>query len=75
MEIIIMIFEALGKRKYRGKPFWLHNMADSIRDFIADYYKANPSHACGKIDSPWSLDELCLADGLRRTDTISEGLW
>jgi hypothetical protein len=49
MEIIIMIFEALGKRKYRGKPFWLHNIADSIKYFTADYYKANPSHAYGKI--------------------------
>jgi hypothetical protein len=76
MEIMAMIFEALGQNKYRGKPFGLRNMADNIKYLVADYNKANPSHAYGKIDSPWSLDEAVPGtDGLRRIDTVSEGLW
>ena len=55
--------------------FWLHNMAGSIRHFIADYYKQNPAVAYGKIESPWSLDAPIHDTDLRLIATASEGLW
>jgi hypothetical protein len=76
LEIISMIFVALGKHRYRGKDFFLNRVAANMKHFIADYYKENPMQAYGKIDSPWSLDETVPGtDGLRRIDTVSEGLW
>ena len=39
-------------------------------------HKQNPVRSYGKIDLPWSLDEVVPGtDGLRSIDTISEGLW
>src|SRR5262249_49216931 len=39
LEIISMIFVALGDRKYRGKPFCLRALAANIKNFVADYNK------------------------------------
>jgi hypothetical protein len=75
-EIISMIFLALRTRSHRGKGITLTKLSDHVRAFVSDYYKVNPAHGYGKIDSPWSLDDIVPGtDGLKRIDTISEGLW
>jgi hypothetical protein len=76
LEIISMIFEALSKRSYQGKRFYLTQLADNMKHFIADYYKQNPVKAYGKIDSPWSLNAPVSYDSdTKLIDTVSKGLW
>jgi hypothetical protein len=38
-------------------------------------YRANPTKAYGRIESPYSLDAPITGTDLRRIDTVSEGLW
>jgi hypothetical protein len=76
LELINMIYVALSKRAYRGKDFFLTNLASNLKHFVSDYYKHNPVNAYGKIDSPWSLDApVSYENDTKLVDTVSRGLW
>jgi hypothetical protein len=76
IEIVSMVLEALLRRSYRGKRLYQKGVRTHIKNFVSDYYKDNPAMAFGKIDSPWSLDDTVPGtEGLRRIDTVSEGMW
>ena len=42
LEIVSLIFVALGKYRYRGKDFYLTRVAENMKHFIADYYNRTP---------------------------------
>jgi hypothetical protein len=75
-EIINMIYSALRTRTNQTGRLILGKLSEHAGSFVSAYYKQNPVKAYGRIDSPWSLDEIVPGtDGLRWIDTVSKGLW
>ena len=57
LEIVSLIFVALGKYRYRGKDFYLTRVAENMKHFIADHYKQNPVNATAGLTrrGRWTL--------------------
>lgn len=75
-EVTSMILEAVLLKRYRKAVFRKMDVEGSVKRFITDYNKMHPTRAFGGVQTPWSLDDVVPGtDGLRRIDTITEGMW
>jgi hypothetical protein len=75
-EIINTIYLALRTRTNQAGRLTLSKLSEHAGSLCPPTTSRIQSGPTAKIGSPWSLDEVVQGTvGLRRIDTISEGLW
>lgn len=75
-EIVGLVVEAYKRRTFRKKPFGIRRTKERMKEFVSEFYRQNPTHAYGSVNSPWSLDAPLTHDSSTRLiETVSEGLW
>lgn len=76
LQIVGAVIEAHRVRRYRGKPFGITKTKSRIKEFIADYWRDNPTKAYGDIKTPWSLDAPLYDDGATTlADRATRSIW